>query len=469
MNKFLSFVFTLVFLGVVSSCKEEEPPLPDNLVVFESAEQGLDANTKTLTVKLKLTRATDVAIPISVQITPTGLTYGTEFTTAPAASNNTISLTIPAQSSEASFQLSKTDNVFLSGTESITFKIASATSPILIGDVSQLTVKFSSIVSSGSNGNFTLNGLIGAESGASAGNAVYVDFSNNQAYPVARSSWDLGFFSGSDFRVILNNTTSAGAKVLTKTSLAEVVAADTVGLTLAINQAAPSPSDFAYFDDIAGDLSKTAIPAVSATEADNKVIIINRGTGGGIAARAWKKIRILRNASGGYTLQYANINETTFKTIDIAKDDTYNFKYVSFDKGAVEVEPKKKTWDIQWTYSVFTFAFGGSDVPYNFSDLVSINYLGGVEVAEVLTSTVSYDNYGEANIASSTFSKNRWAIGSNWRTATSGATVGVKTDRFYIIKDPNGNYYKLKFISFHPSEGGTRGRPIIDYKLVKKA
>ncbi|MFN3381839.1 MAG: HmuY family protein [Runella zeae] len=45
----------------------------------------------------------------------------------------------------------------------------------------------------------------------------------------------------------------------------------------------------------------------------------------------------------------------------------------------------------------------------------------------------------------------------------------MKTDRFYIIKDPNGNYYKLKFISFHPSEGGTRGRPIIDYKLVKKA
>ncbi len=469
MNKFLALFFTIAFVGAVSSCKEEEPPLPDNLLVFESAEQGIDAATKDVTIKLKLSRTTDVAIPITVQLTPSGIAYGTEFTTDPAATNNVISLTIPAASSETSFKLTKADNVFLSGTESVSFKIASAASPVLIGDVAQLTLKFSSIVSTGSNGGFTMNGLVGSESGASAGNAVFVDLSNNRQTAVARASWDLGFYGGSDFRVVLNHTSSAGAKVLTKTNLADVVAADTVGLTLSVSQAAPAPTDFAYFDDIAGDMTKTAIPAVSATDTDNKVIIINRGTGGGIPARAWKKIRVLRNASGGYTLQYANITETTFKTIDIAKDDAYNFKGVSFDNGAVAAEPQKKQWDIKWSYSLFKTVFGGSEVPYNFSDMVSINHLAGVQVAQVMTSTVSYDNYAESNIATTTFTGGRWDIGSNWRTATSGATVGVLTDRFYVIKDPNGNYYKLKFISFHPSEGGTRGKPVIDYKLVKKA
>ena len=80
--------------------------------------------------------------------------------------------------------------------------------------------------------------------------------------------------------------------------------------------------------------------------------------------------------------------------------------------------------------------------------------------------TVSYADYSEAHLAGTNFSTNRWLIGSSWR-ATTGA-VGVRTDRFYVLKDPAGNIYKLKFISFHPSDGGVRGYPVIEYKLVKK-
>ena len=45
------------------------------------------------------------------------------------------------------------------------------------------------------------NGLIGSESGSSAGNSVYLDLSTDKTTAVARASWDLGFYSGSDFRV----------------------------------------------------------------------------------------------------------------------------------------------------------------------------------------------------------------------------------------------------------------------------
>jgi len=310
--------------------------------------------------------------------------------------------------------------------------------------------------------------LSGGTGGASAVNSAFIDLSTDKQDSVLRSSWDLGFYSGSEFRVILNYTASAGAKVIAKNDLAQVTAADTAGLTLAVIQANLQPSDLAYFDDASGDITKTVIPAISSVDAENKVIILNRGTGGGIAARPWLKLRVLRNASGGYTVQYAELTETTFKTISVDKDPAYNFKFVSFTtNGIVNAEPKKAEWDMQWTYSVYKTSFESGEVPYNFSDLVTINFLAGVQAAEILTGTVTYADYKETNISTTTFSNNRWTIGSNWRATT--GTVGVKTDRFYVIKDPVGNVYKLKFNSFHANDGGVRGYPVIEYKLVKKA
>ena len=307
--------------------------------------------------------------------------------------------------------------------------------------------------------------LSGGSGGANAVNSVYIDLSTDRQDSVLRSSWDLGFYSGTDYRVILNNTTGAGAKVTNKTDFAQVGSADTVGLSLAPSQTNPQASDLQYFDDASGNLTQTAIPAISATDADNKVVIINRGAGGGLAARAWMKVRVLRN-SNGYTLQYAKLTETTFQSVTIPKDADYNFKFASLDNGAiVKVEPKRNDWDLVWTYSIFKTSFGAGDVPYNFSDLVAINSLGLVQAAQVMTSTVSYADYNESSVASTTFSNNRWTIGSNWRVTT--GTAGVRTDRFYVIKDAAGNVYKLKFVSFHPTDGGVRGYPVIEYKRVK--
>ncbi|WP_234734138.1 HmuY family protein [Tellurirhabdus bombi] len=460
MKKVRSFLLTLTVAAAFNACKTEDPPLPDNLVQFDVTEQGLDANQPNAEIKLTLSRNVDAATPIVIELQPTGIAYGTQFTTEPAATNNNLTVTIPAGSSTGSFKVVKGANLFLNGTESIKFTIKSSTPPVLLGQKNAATLKFASITSTGSQ--LKLNG---GEGGAAAVNSVFVDLSSNGQTAVARNSWDLGFYGGTDFRVIINGTVGASAKALTKADLTQVTAADTAGFkaSTAIGQGLGTMD---LVDNVDGDITKTVIQAISATDADNKVYIINPGT----AAKPWYKIRVIRKGTG-YTLQYAQIAETTFKTLDIAKDATHNFSYVAFDKGAVSVEPAKANWDIQWSLVTYKADLSPTmSVPYTYSDYVLINHLGGTEAAEVLTSTVTYAAYAESNIAATAFKKDRNVIGGNWRATggPNGGTTGVKTDRFYVIKDASGNVYKLKFVNFTSADGGQRGYPNIEYQLVKK-
>ncbi|SEJ77044.1 HmuY protein [Dyadobacter sp. SG02] len=462
MKKIVRSLLLVAFLGTFNACSDDEPPLPDNLAAFEATEKGFEGEETE--IKIALTRAVDAATPVSVTLTPTQLTYDTEFTTTPAAANNTITLSVPAGQSSVSFKVSKKSGVLLDGDESIAFKIASVGTPVLVGTNSALKLSFKAIISDGTS--IQLNGIAGSEPGSSAANSVFLDLSANAQTPVLRSSWDLGFYNGADFRVTINGTNGASALVINKSDINAVSDKDFKTDSLAIGQGA---GKLALVDDATGDLTKTVIAAVSATDADNKVYILNRkgGSMDVLPVADLYKIRILRKGTG-YTLQYAKVNETTFKTLDITKDAAYNFEFVSLEKGAtVEVEPAKDRWDLKWGYSMYFTNFGAGLIPYGFSDLVFTNSLAGVEAAEVLTTAATYDAFAESNLTGITFSKAADAIGSKWRV-TSGGTVGVKTDRFYLIKDPAGNIYKLRFVSFHANDGGERGKPKLEYKLVKK-
>ncbi|MCC6287297.1 MAG: HmuY family protein [Chitinophagaceae bacterium] len=349
------------------------------------------------------------------------------------------------------------------GDEKIDFKINSTGTPVIIGTNAQLTLSFAELIA-------TASSVVGDGGGATYGNKIFFDLSANTQVPVQRTKWDFGFYTGSDdFRVILNSSVAMMAKQIDKNDLNAVTAADTTGFSTDVifNQNDPQTSALAYIDYPSGDLTKTAIASVSATATDNKVYIINRGKGIGSPApdRGWKKIRVIRNASGGYTLQHADIAATTFSTVDIAKDDAYFFKYVSIENSAVDVEPKKDKWDIAWTYFSNVTNFGAGEVPYLFQDVILQNR--NVEAVKVLTSTKTYEAFAESDIASLTFSTTQSTIGSDWRSGGGPNTApAVRSDRFYVIKDGDNNYYKIRFTAM--TKEGERGYPAFEYALVKK-
>ncbi|RZK77875.1 MAG: hypothetical protein EOO92_12170 [Pedobacter sp.] len=468
MNKILTLFSAVLLAGTLASCSKDEPPLPDNLINFSADKQGLESTAAEAEVKLSVSRPVDAATPLTITFTTVGVTYGSDFTTDPAATNSSLTVTIPAGGTSASFKVKKAANVVLNGSEKLSFTLTSAGQALVLGSTVKAELSFAAITSDGST--LTLNGIISSEAGSSAGNSVYVDFSGNSQNSIDRDSWDLGFYSGADYKVILNSSNGSSSIKVDKTDLNAVTSSDFNADALKMGG---GEGTLSLLDDPreANILNKTAIEVVSAVDSENKVFIVNRKGGSSpatvAAASDLYKIRILRKGTTGYTLQYAKVTETTFKTIEITKDNNFNFQFVSLVSGGLKtVEPAKAKWDMVWGWNMYFTNFGAGLIPYGFSDLVFINNVGGVTAAEVLTSTVTYANYAEANIATTTFLNKRDVIGSNWRATT--GTIGVKTDRFYVVKDGSGNVYKLKFNSFHASDGGTRGKPVIEYKLVKK-
>jgi HmuY protein len=456
-------LLTIALLILGAGCRKRTADLPDVYVAFESSEQGITASESSITVKLKLSRITDSILPVTIQLAEQDIAYGTEYTTVPAATAGTLLVNVPAGANEASFVLNKVNGVLFDGDERLVFDLGQTIQKVSVGVTSRFTLDFAELIAQ--QPAMTING-----GGVLYSNKVFMDLSANRQTSVNRNNWDLGFYTGNDqFRVILNSSTAMMARSVNKNDLNQVSGADTSGFSteVAFNQFAPVTTSLPYIDYPNGDLSRTAIAAISATPEENKVYIVNRGLAPGnpTPARGWKKIRVLRNASGGYTLQYADINATSFSTIDIAKDENYFFKYISFDNGAANVEPVKKKWDLAWTYFSNVTNFGAGEVPYLFQDIILLNR--NVSIAKVMAATKAFADFTAADANTQTYMTSQNAIAADWRSGGGpGVSPSVRSDRYYIVKDGDNNYYKLRFTAL--TQNGERGYPAFEAVWLKK-
>lgn len=317
-------------------------------------------------------------------------------------------------------------------------------------------------------------------------NQVFVDLSANSETAVQRDSWDLGFYCGNDFRVIINGAISMAVKKTTSTDISEIQTEDSsvsVGYT--------TLASLGYADNPTGILQGlgsgigTAIAEISTDNIENFVYVVNMGyevstttpATGSVSmngdSRGWKKIRITRSGSN-YVLQYANLDASTAETVTISKDSDYNFKFFNLETAqTVNVQPKKENWDINLT-GFTNYVNYGSDVLYFYSDFVSSNILGGTQVYEVVVSDASqteteFENFVLADVDNTQFtasSSDQRIIGSNWRNGGGPTSLpSIKDDRFYIIKDNDNNIYKLRFLAMS-NDAGERGNPTFTYKIL---
>ncbi|MCI2229039.1 HmuY family protein [Polaribacter sp. MSW13] len=311
-------------------------------------------------------------------------------------------------------------------------------------------------------------------------NQVYLDLSTNTSISSQRDAWELGFYTGSDFRVVINGAIYMAVGKLTSTDIDAVTSSSTEVQDLQPKVAVGTfdAANTAYVDSPYGTITETAIDEISSTDANNNVYLLNLGYEIGTDtpatgsvdisddSRGWKKIRILRSGNN-YILQYANLDDTTHKEVIISKNAIYNYTFFSLKtENEVIVEPAKKDWDLNFT--VFTNEITGYG-SYGYSDFVVNNVKGDAKVYMIDTDVDSftYDTFTLADVTATNFTDDQRSIGSSWRNGGGpGSLPSLKENVFYIINDTDGNLYKLQFIALTNADG-VRGYPKFIYSLLQ--
>ena len=206
---------------------------------------------------------------------------------------------------------------------------------------------------------------------------------------------------------------------------------------------------------------------------------------------------ITESTSSDVTIQYADLDGANAVTNTISHN-TGNFTFFSLiDNQTVTVEPLN--WDLVLTgVSVRTgapcAALGPGAQPgincdiYRLAASAITNYYNGVEVAkddpfddleqnddpnaEKNQKTVGDGNYEVlalpdfGTIGGSTAGD---AIGRSWLQILQPHSAGVyKVYDFitYLVKDQDGNYYKVRFLAYRGGDNAENGNPTFEYELV---
>jgi len=311
-------------------------------------------------------------------------------------------------------------------------------------------------------------------------NQVYVDLSSNTTTAIQRDSWDLGFYSGPEFRVAINGSIYMATAELSETDIDAVSSTSTEvqDLQPLVAVGTYQAENIIYVDGPDGAITNTAIAEISTTDADNKVYLVNLGNTVGTEtpatgsvsisgdSRGWKKIRVLKNGDN-YVLQYADLDATTHQEVTISKNSSYNFTCFSFNtESIVSVEPEKTNWDLNFT--VFTNEIAGFG-SYGYSDFVVNNVKANAQVYMVDTDVdaFTYADFALTDVVYANFTNDQRSIGSSWRNGGGPSSLpSLKDNVFYIVNDTDGNLYKLQFLALTNADG-ERGYPEFVYSLLQ--
>ncbi|MGG5575721.1 HmuY family protein [Myroides sp. C15-4] len=473
-------VIAIVALVFFSSCEKDSnngnSDVRDFIVAFGDPSIPYREIETTKDVELVFSEIAQGDGSIEIQLIPSKAVYGVDFATQPAAVEHKLMVPIVKGTKSTTFTFENLIFPYDRMDKTIQFNIVKVNYDVKAPKIQGYNVMMISFDTS-------LGGILAPNvGGPTQPNQVYVDLGGKAMYEVKRTSWDLAFDSGSEFRVRLNGSVYMAAGIIKGAKSIDDVREDATiqGMKGLVKIGTFDPANLEYIDDPSGDPDITAIDRVSDVDAENNVYLVNLGfepgTGNVEAGsvevtgkeRGWKKVRILKR-QGGYLLQYADLNDSTHKEVLLAKTPGFNFTFFSFDSnGVVTVEPSKTKWDLNFT--VFTNKVDQAGDPkgsYGYSDFILQNRYGGVKAYKVEIPKGDKNFFKEYNLQSvdeSKLSEDFTTIGGTWREVANAKVLYKNV--FYVIKDAKGHYYKMRMLDFF-NEKGDRGYPKFEYALLR--
>lgn len=174
----------------------------------------------------------------------------------------------------------------------------------------------------------------------------------------------------------------------------------------------------------------------------NRVFILETGSG------TWKKLWILKLASGTYSFRIANLDGTNQidRTLDKTNYNGKNFAYYSItDDQNLDREPIHSDWDLLFSqYPAVIPGFG----PYPSTGILLNSGLEAAKVYPVNDPDLHTDTTGNYQPYLNT-------IGHNWKSYNFGSNSwDIADSTVYLVKDQGGNIWRLVMKGFGGSATG---------------
>lgn len=472
-NIFKSFLLISLTLFLVHCSKDDDPTGEEFAVAFENPSLILNSDDTEVQINLVFSSPAPSSGQLTVVIDSDGPVYGInrDFTTNPPVDNNRISVPFSQGENGTSFVLNKINNAPEDEEWKLVFTLTESSIPnTLISGNTSMEVFFYDAASVGGS----LSPEVG---GPNEPNAVFVDLSANATFASKRDIWDFAFHNGDEFRVKLNGSVYMAAAALGTTDMESVSEASVSHLFDIVAVGTFDESNLEYIDDITGDINRTAIAEVKENAAENEVYLINRGyyVGTEIPAagsvdvtgdhRGWIKARFVREGND-YIIEYGTLDATgdAIQTKRISKNPANDFEFYSVESHTSAVVSPGKNWDMAFT--VFT-----NEIPtfgsYGYTDFVVTNRLSNVKSYAVTGDVSGYESFTKADVAEGDFEIDQRGIGDKWRNGGGpGVSPSIIDDVFFVLKDVDGNYYKIKFTGL-VNDVGERGYPSLRYALLQ--
>ena len=232
------------------------------------------------------------------------------------------------------------------------------------------------------------------------------------------------------------------------------------------------PAEDWVFDKSSGEPDSTAFSGwVKFINGDtiysNTIFLIGRYDGIGYPA-AWAA-QFLSVSGTAYKFRLMDWPAGSWKEYEVPKDPGFNYQYFQKAEEGIllQIEPDRDLWDLMFTqYGTILYTDDGIPTPY---------YVRGVlinpnRVEVSLDSVNSFEAITFDNLPECSFSKTGDFIGYDWKDVevdvnSNTSVYMVNSDRIYIIRDTEGFYYKLRFISYY-NELGEKGFPVFEHKRL---
>ncbi|MFA7326799.1 MAG: HmuY family protein [Candidatus Kapaibacterium sp.] len=290
-------------------------------------------------------------------------------------------------------------------------------------------------------------------------NQIYFDLSTNSVVKTNLFGlWDLGFQAYDDYYVRINAARDIAIQDL------GIVDFDTVTTALENDQ---------YKRDLPnGNMDSSAIGKwwevnEGSIQSKNHVYVIDRGRSHDRSRGGIWKMMILGADENGFTIKFSELKSNVIDTLYIPRIDGYNYITMSFENGGEvnNLEPLASEWDILFTkYTEFFDVLGFEIYPVNGALLNDRMCM----VAEA-DSVIDFSDLTTEIAQMTKFSRIRNEIGWDWKQVDINTGVyTVNPSKKFLIRDPEGFIYKLRFIGFQKIIDGKaeKGYPQFEFKLL---